>query len=198
MNSVQVNSGFGMLYDPAQPESDRRSGLSINKYTEFCDIAAELACRKNTYASDVLKFMVAMDQFPNKLGQSIAAADFKLAQHLYDEEAAEYEAGFEKFKLSQTFENMVEMVDGAADLIYVICWAMMKMGIPFDACFAEVQRSNMAKLHPDGTRTKDPETGKVQKPADWTPPNLHKILTEHFDPATYKGNMRIHGDKDAT
>ena len=138
---------------------------------------------------DVLTFMVAMNQLPRTIGDPVSQHTFDLADRLITEEYKELQVGFEKFRCAQSFENMAEMVDGACDLIYVVLWAMLKFNIPFDACFAEVQRSNMAKLQDDGTVLKD-ERGKVQKPAGWTPPDIHSILLQHFDEATWKGGIR--------
>lgn len=152
-------------------------------HTSLCEL------EEASTSFDVLTFMVAMGQLPRKIGEAVPLADFELADRLIREEYKELQVGFEKFRCSQSFENMAEMVDGACDLIYVVLWAMLKFNIPFDACFAAVQRSNMAKLQDDGTVLKN-EHGKVQKPANWTPPDIHSILLEHFDEAIWKGNMR--------
>ena len=134
-----------------------------------------------------MTFMIAMDQTPSE--RPVSPASFELAGRLIEEEYQELQLGFAKFRAAQSFENMAEMVDGACDLVYVILWAMLKFNIPFDACFAEVQRSNMAKLQADGTPLKN-EHGKVLKPAGWTPPDIHSILTEHCDDAAWNGGIR--------
>lgn len=54
--------------------------------------------------------------------------------------------------------------------------------IPIEECFLEVQRSNMAKLWPDGKPhyvEDGPKKGKVAKPPTWTPPDLKSILIKH-------------------
>lgn len=48
-------------------------------------------------------------------------------------------------------------------------------GFPMDEIWAEVQRSNMAKLQPDGT-VKRRDDGKILKPDGWTPPDIRGIL----------------------
>lgn len=178
-------------YIPAEAESSRRSELTPEKEIQFNYWKQQLNTRRNGNAEDVLKFMVAFDQIPTPKGELVPQADFDLATKLIEEEAKEFYLGFNKFEASQTIENAVEMLDGAADLIYVVLWAMLKFGLPFDSVFAEVQRSNMAKLLPDGTYMKN-EHGKVKKPDTWTPPDIFGVMMRHTDNATWKGNMRIH------
>ena len=132
-----------------------------------------------SYAAEVLLFMLAFDQFPRELGASVTKDEFTLAEDLIEEEVREMTAGFNKFQHSQSLENLAELVDGAIDSIYVILWMLLKFNIPVDACFAEVHRSNLSKLHADGSYTKG-LNGKVKKPITWTPPDLHKILADHF------------------
>jgi predicted HAD superfamily Cof-like phosphohydrolase len=163
--------------------------LPIYKQRALEHLALDQQLKIGGMAEDVLAFMVGFDQLPRNIDEQVPAADFDLASKLIQEEAKEFFDGFNKFEEAQSFENMTEMVDGAMDLIYVVLWAMLKMNIPVDACFAEVQRSNMMKLNDDGSFTKN-EYGKVQKPAGWTPPDLHGILLKHFDTATWQGNIR--------
>nr|WP_296763994.1 hypothetical protein [Rhodococcus sp. (in: high G+C Gram-positive bacteria)] len=47
--------------------------------------------------------------------------------------------------------------------------------IPFPAIWDEVHQSNLAKMV-DGKVIRDPDTGKVLKPAGWTPPDVLKVL----------------------
>jgi len=70
--------------------------------------------------------------------------------------------------------DIVEVADALADIIYIACGTAVSYGIPLDDVFAEVHRSNMAKLV-DGKVIRR-EDGKVQKPADWTPPDVRSIL----------------------
>lgn len=142
-----------------------------------------------SYANQVLRFMIAMEQYPNSLKFPMPAADIELAEKLMQEEIREMSAGWNKYIKAQSLENMTEFVDGAIDTIYVILWTLNKMGVPADACFTEVQRSNMAKLQPDGTVRKN-EFGKVQKPPGWTAPDLLGLLMAARDGATYVGGMR--------
>ena len=180
-------------YIPSDAESDRRITLTADKVVELNRQEQYLGTHTRSYAAQVLKFMVAFDQLPTPRGQLVSPEDFKLAEKLIDEEVGELNVAFHKFLRQQSLENAVELLDGAVDSIYVIIWAMNKFGLPFDAAFDEVQRSNMAKLNADGTYTKN-ENGKVQKPATWTPPNLFDIVAKHRDDAIWNGNIRV-GDK---
>lgn len=67
--------------------------------------------------------------------------------------------------------NVVMAIDGAVDSIYVILFAMCKMGIDLEPFWDEVQRTNMAKL----PVVKD-EHGKTMKPPGWKAPRIKEIL----------------------
>jgi predicted HAD superfamily Cof-like phosphohydrolase len=66
-------------------------------------------------------------------------------------------------------DDIVEIADALADIIYIACGTAVSYGIPLDRVFAEVHRSNMAKLV-DGKPIRR-EDGKVLKPEGWTPPD---------------------------
>lgn len=71
--------------------------------------------------------------------------------------------------------DIVEVADALADLVYVAYGAALEFGIDLDAVIAEVHRSNMAKLGPNG-QVIYREDGKVLKPEGWTPPNIRSVL----------------------
>jgi predicted HAD superfamily Cof-like phosphohydrolase len=66
----------------------------------------------------------------------------------------------------------VELADGLADLIYVVIGTAVAFGIPIDAVFNEVHRSNMTKNVCNEPLLK----GKVSKGAGYSPPQIAKIL----------------------
>jgi predicted HAD superfamily Cof-like phosphohydrolase len=71
--------------------------------------------------------------------------------------------------------DMVKMVDGLIDLLYVTYGTLVELGCDPELLADEVHRSNMAKLGPDGKPiTRD--DGKTLKPAGWTPPDLERVL----------------------
>ena len=66
-------------------------------------------------------------------------------------------------------DDIVGIADALADIIYIACGTAVSYGIPLDRVFAEVHRSNMAKLV-DGKPIRR-EDGKILKPEGWTPPD---------------------------
>lgn len=73
-------------------------------------------------------------------------------------------------------EDIVEVSDALADLIYVAVGAALEFGIPLDKVWDEVQRSNMAKVDPETGRVKRRADGKILKPDGWQPPDIAKVL----------------------
>lgn len=67
--------------------------------------------------------------------------------------------------------DTVEVADALADIDYVTQGAALTFGIPQDAVFDEVHRSNMAKV---GGPVR--EDGKKLKPEGWTPPDIAGVL----------------------
>ena len=68
------------------------------------------------------------------------------------------------------------MLDALADIAYILAGTVINHGMQhvFDDAFAEVHRSNMAKLV-DGKVLRR-EDGKVMKPENWLPPNLSQFI----------------------
>ncbi len=73
--------------------------------------------------------------------------------------------------------DLVETADALADLLYVLCGTALVLGIPLDAIFAEVHRSNMTKVA-DGLRRDD---GKILKGPNFSPPDIAGILRQAED-----------------
>ena len=71
--------------------------------------------------------------------------------------------------------DVIEAADALADLVYVIYGAALEWGIPLDAVFDEVHRSNMTKVWPDGT-VHYRDDGKVIKPPTYSPADVALIL----------------------
>lgn len=72
-------------------------------------------------------------------------------------------------------KDIVEVADALTDILYVTYGAGLAFGIDLDACFAEVQRSNMTKLGADGKPVYR-EDGKVKKGPNYEKPDLNKVL----------------------
>lgn len=92
-----------------------------------------------------------------------------LRMNLLQEEYEEYVQGEIK-------NDIVEIADALADIIYIACGTAVSYGIPLDKIFEEVHRSNMAKLV-DGKVLRR-EDGKVIKPEGWKAPDIEKIIED--------------------
>ena len=68
-----------------------------------------------------------------------------------------------------------EIADALADLVYVVLGSAVSIGLNFNDIFAEVHRSNMSKLGPDGKPIFN-EHGKIIKPEGWQAPDIHKYI----------------------
>ena len=91
---------------------------------------------------------------------------------------------FREYLDGESFNDLVEVADALADIIYIACGTAVSYGIPLDDVFAEVHRSNMAKLV-DGKVLRR-EDGKIQKPEGWTPPDIKSVLKKSHDEYLYK------------
>ena len=72
-------------------------------------------------------------------------------------------------------DNIVEVADALTDILYVVYGMADIYGIPIDACFREVHRSNMAKLDENGKPIKRAD-GKFMKPPGWATPDIAGVL----------------------
>lgn len=85
---------------------------------------------------------------------------------------------FNEFLAAEDDNDLVEIADACADLLYVILGTAVSYGIPLDEIFDEVHRSNMSKLGEDGKPIYR-EDGKVLKSASFSPPDIAGILAAH-------------------
>jgi predicted HAD superfamily Cof-like phosphohydrolase len=92
----------------------------------------------------------------------------KLRVSLINEEAKEFSDASDQ-------ADVVEAADALADLLYVVYGAALEWGIPIDAVFTEVHRSNMSKLWADG-KPRYREDGKVLKPPTYSPADVAGVL----------------------
>jgi predicted HAD superfamily Cof-like phosphohydrolase len=70
--------------------------------------------------------------------------------------------------------DLLSVVDGCCDTIYVATGALAACGVPDLPHLAEVCRANHAKF-PGGEAIIDQESGKYLKPIQWTPPDHKKV-----------------------
>jgi predicted HAD superfamily Cof-like phosphohydrolase len=96
--------------------------------------------------------------------------DDELRWRLLDEELAELREAYER-------DDLTEIADAIADIVYILVGTAHLKGIPFDRVLAEVHRSNMTKLGPDGKAHRRAD-GKILKPPTFEPPRIREILEE--------------------
>ncbi len=75
--------------------------------------------------------------------------------------------------------DLVEIADGVQDLIWVVACFGYAYGLPMNALWTEVARTNMAKF-PGGVVTRRPSDGKIMKPPGWQDPRISEILAAAF------------------
>ena len=85
-----------------------------------------------------------------------------LRMDLLDEEVSELHEAVEK-------GDIAKIADGIADIAYVVVGTAVAYGIPFDAVFAEVHRSNMTKIN-------TPAEAKLVKGPGYEPPRIAEVL----------------------
>lgn len=95
--------------------------------------------------------------------------DVDLRINLIMEEASEFAA-------ASVDGNIIEIADAIADLLYVVYGAAATYGLPADKLFDEVHRSNMSKIHSDGTIKRRESDGKVIKPDTYSPADISGVL----------------------
>ena len=74
-------------------------------------------------------------------------------------------------------KNLAEVADALTDILYVTYGAGHAFGLNLDACFNEVQKSNMSKLGKDGKPIFN-EKGKVMKGPNYFAPNFSKVMKD--------------------
>ena len=96
----------------------------------------------------------------------------QLRVNLINEEAREFEA-------ASSSKDLIEAADALADLMYVVYGAALEWGIPLDEVFAEVHRSNMTKVWPDGTIHRRESDQKILKPPTYSPADIRSVIAKH-------------------
>lgn len=92
----------------------------------------------------------------------------QLRLDLLIEEVYEYEDASE-------VEDIVEVADALADMVYIIYGTALSYGIDLDAVLDEVHASNMSKLGDDAKPIYRPD-GKILKGPNYFRPNIAKVL----------------------
>lgn len=89
----------------------------------------------------------------------------------------------EKFKVNYERDDLVEVADAIADLLYVVLGTAVACGINIDPIYQAVHESNMAKFGEGGYRRED---GKWMKPPNWQPPN---IISELLNQCCHRNSL---------
>lgn len=113
---------------------------------------------------DVLAFHTAFDQLINNHPTIPNDTEMGLSKDLIEEEMGEL------LKAMQD-RNLPLIVDGAIDSVYVIVGMLVRMGVPFNPFWHEVQASNMSKVGGH----KGPN-GKWIKPDTYVPADIVGLL----------------------
>ena len=118
------------------------------------------------YQKDVSEFMNLGEQ---KISSNLTLKNdqAKLYMNLIKEEFEETSKAFNE-------DDLVELADGLADMVWVIMGMCNSTGINFDKIWTEVRASNMSKFV-DGKFVKN-ESGKILKPEGYFKPNISKAL----------------------
>ena len=81
----------------------------------------------------------------------------------------------DEFKQALDNNDLLEVADALTDILYVTYGAGHAFGINLDACFEEVQNSNMSKLGNDKKPIYN-DQGKVMKGPNYFKPDLSKFI----------------------
>jgi len=114
----------------------------------------------------------------------------RLAQergHMMLEEVNEFIDGVEE-------NDLAKMADALIDLVYFAKGTALKLGLPWVALWADVQRANMAKER--GTNKRGFKVDAV-KPPGWMGPNTSLILAAHgYVPEDWKDRTKYRDETD--
>lgn len=131
----------------------------------------QLALREFFEAFDLIRRVEAIDPFEAEL---LRARCLRLLNEEYAEVVLALVPG----------GDIKEVAKELADLVYVAFYTSEAYGIDLEKVFRAVHGSNMSKLAPDGTYTKDPR-GKVLKGDFYRPPALDDIMQDPTQTATF-------------
>lgn len=112
------------------------------------------------------KYDIATPDTPTMPDMSIR----NLRMRLIAEEVAEFHDEWLAGDLEASIKEL-------CDLLYVTVGTANAMGIDLEPFFAEVHRSNMSKVWPDGTVHRN-EFGKIIKPPTYSPADIQSVLSD--------------------
>lgn len=103
----------------------------------------------------------------------VSRKEIDLAMDLIYEEIGELEIAVRVYKALPQMESAAELLKELVDSVYVLMQLANTLGLPFDAGWNEVHRSNMEKVTPKVIRRED---GKILKPPGWKKPDMEAVI----------------------
>lgn len=71
--------------------------------------------------------------------------------------------------------DLTHIADALGDILYVVYGTAVSCGIDMEPIVAEIHRSNLSKVQPDGTILRR-EDGKINKPDTYSPADIKSII----------------------
>ena len=112
-----------------------------------------------------------METFGQEVKQKAEFPNDKITTLRYDLIKEE----LEELRIAMERKDIKEVADALTDILYVTYGAGHAFGIDLDACFQEVQNSNMSKLGENGKPIFN-DQGKVMKGPNYFKPDLSKFI----------------------
>lgn len=106
-------------------------------------------------------------EFQTKFNQPVAEKPTLLTE---ERKLQRYGYLLEELNELKAAETVVDQVDAAADLLYLVLGTFVELGVNPEPIHNIVHSANMSKLWPDGKVHTNPETGKVMKPPTFVRP----------------------------
>lgn len=171
LNSAADVIGFSLTIEAIQPQQTPPSyafpplGPAFNTVNFFHTI-----CGLTTYDRDRVPMLPGAHK-PYKRGPTVCTGTElrEMRRRLMAEEWQEYED-------AEASDDLVEIADALADLIFIAMGTAIEYGIPLPEIFKEVCDTNEAKVPPGGPTYR--EDGKILKPEGWKPPDVAGILRQ--------------------
>jgi len=113
--------------------------------------------------------------FMKKFGQEIKTTPGLSSDKINNLRVSLIEEELNELKEAIKNEDLKETIDALTDILYVTYGAGHAFGVNLDACFDEVQKSNMSKLGDDGKPIYN-DQGKVMKGPKYFKPDLSKFI----------------------